>query len=314
MIRMILDVDTGIDDAIALSYALCHPDIDLLGITTTYGNVVIDTAVENTLAIVDLFERTVPVYRGSSHPLTKDNYVLNSAAYRVHGYNGIGNVPLKPRVSREQETDAVDFLLESAREYGKDLTLVCVGPLTNLARAIQKDKDAMLSAGRVVIMGGALSVRGNVSVNAEANFHADPYAADLVFSSGLHLDMIGLDVTWQALITHGDLAELKSAGTYKSDALCEMCEYYYRNEFTDGTGAGALHDPLAVEAAAYPDIITQWYSCNLRVLTDEASYGRVTGNKELLNDPEKHVRVALALDRDLFLKQLMHRLKALCMK
>lgn len=300
MTKLILDVDTGIDDALAITYALGREDVDVIGITTCFGNVTLETASKNSLDLVHLLGKDVPVYPGAKGPEDEYDWQPNEHTYRIHGNNGIGNVELPVSPHMPQEKKAWEFMVEACRKHGKELILVCVGPLTNLAKAIELDKEAIMSCKRVVIMGGALTVRGNASPYAEANIINDVRAAQYVVSSGVELYFIGLDVTLQAIITGNDITRWKQLNNLKAEKLYEAASYYYSNEFE--VVGGAMHDPLAVEAALNPEIITEWFPVNLEVEQEGVSRGRLIGNKELLNDPVKHIHYALKVNSEQFIR------------
>ena len=293
--KMIIDCDTGIDDALAITYILSNPDIELLGVTTTFGNVSVDQSVKNTLLILENFKRgDVKVYRGSEHSWTSPVYERHPLMDSVHGRNGIGNVDLGEPKGKAQEQTAVDFIVESARKYGSDLHLVFVGPLANLAECIRKDEEAMCSA-NITIMGGALTVTGNESIYGEANISDDPVAAKYVFASKAHINVVPLDATLRTLFKVSYINEwplINEAGKN----IYEIARFYYAGEFQNEEVGGAMHDPLAAFASYDPAIITNWYACNLTV----EETGRTIGTFEELNLPEKRHRVALEVDAKRF--------------
>ncbi|MBO1306583.1 nucleoside hydrolase [Enterococcus sp. 669A] len=301
--KLILDLDTGIDDALALTYALGQPEAELIGVTTTFGNVTIDKAVKNTLDLLALLNREdVPVFRGSVFPWGSNSYQTTDDLHRVHGLNGIGNVVLLESSKAVQSQSAVDFLIESAENFGEDLTIVTAGPLTNLAEAIKKNSTAMSKVGRIVMMAGALTIPGNLSPFAEANVLNDPLAAKFVLESGISFTMIGLDVTLQTMIDQKDIKQWQTIPTNAAKAITEMTTYYYTNEYSGEEFGGALHDPLAVAAAIDPAILTQVLPINLTVETTGPSIGRTIGDLTGLNNPIKSAAVGLAVDSTAFLE------------
>lgn len=162
--KMILDLDTGVDDAMAIAYALASPEVELIGITGTYGNVLMDQGTRNALAITDILGHPeVPVFRGIDHSRSTESFeVLDISAF-IHGKNGIGDVDIPDSPRHVEQQDAVDFIIESVHKYGKDLVYVPTGPDTNIAAAIEKDPSIIDEIGNIVIMGGALTVPGNVN-------------------------------------------------------------------------------------------------------------------------------------------------------
>ncbi len=304
--KYLLDVDTGIDDSLAIAHALGRVKDDLIGITTTFGNTTLRQATKNTLDLLYLLGSDIPVAMGAAHPETAEEWIVNDNLHRIHGLNGIGNVELTPSPKKPDPLAAPDFMIAKAKEYAEDLTLVCVGPLTNLAEAIRKDREA-IGKTRIVIMGGALTIRGNATLFAEANIHNDPEAAKYVFESGVDFHMIGLDVTLQTMIYGEDIVSWKDIPTKKAEVLYEMASYYYSNEYE--VVGGAMHDPLAFEAAVDPDIVTHWFDTCLTVDLSGPSRGRTIATKELVNAEKKTAHVALRVDKDLFLHRFINAVR-----
>ena len=289
--KMIIDCDTGVDDALAITWILANPQIELLGVTAVFGNVSVDQSARNSLLILENFSRgDVPVYRGCEHSWVTEIYERHPHLDVVHGRNGIGNVDLGEPKGIPQKQHAVDFILDSARKYGKDLHLVFVGPLTNLAECLKKDEEAICSVGRITIMGGALTVRGNRNIYSEANIGDDPAAANYVFESRAHLDIVPLDATLKALFNANDIAEWPQINQAGKN-IYDIARFYYIGEYDEKTG-GAMHDPLAAYASFDPSIMTNWFPCNLTV----EDTGRMIGTFEQLNLPAKRHRVALDVD------------------
>lgn len=309
--KMILDLDTGIDDALALTYALGLTDTALIGVTTVFGNVTIDKAVKNTLNILELLGREdIPVFEGAASPAAADSYQTSALLHQVHGKNGIGNVELGEPKNKKSKTSAVEFIINSAQKFAEDLTLVATGPLTNLAEAIKKDPDAVRKIGKIVIMGGALTVPGNTSIFAEANIHNDPDAAKYVFESGIPLILVGLDVTLKTMITKADIVPWTSLDTKAGQAITALTTYYYKNEYRDSNIGGAMHDPLAVEVAVNPDIVTNAIPVNLTVETDGASAGRTIGSLDRLNQKDKNTLVCVDVDSETFINKFTKTMHA----
>ena len=306
--KAILDLDTGIDDALALAYALGSPELEVIGVTTTYGNVLLETGAANDLALLELFGAPeVPVYLGEPHAQAKEGFEVLEISAFIHGDNGIGEVEL-PVAAAEPRPGAVDFLLDSVREHGDDLVIVATGPMTNLAEAIRRDPEFAAKA-HVVIMGGALTVPGNVSPWAEANINQDPDAADEVFRASSDITMVGLDVTLQTLLTKEHTAKWRALGTPAGDALAEMTDYYIKAYETTSPHLGGcgLHDPLAVGVAVDPSLVTL-LPINLKVDVEGETRGRTIGDEVRLNDEVRTSRAAVAVDVDRFLSEFMTRI------
>ena len=298
--KIILDLDTGIDDALALAYALAHPDLDLIGITGTYGNVPVELGVRNALALLELLGAdNVPVYTGP----TREGFTVAPISAFIHGRNGLGEILLSPP-RRTAQGDAVDFLIQSVREHGEELVIVPTGPSTSIAAAMQKDPDFARNA-RIVMMGGALTVPGNVTPFAEANVFQDPQATDYVFRHAQDLTMVGLDVTLRTLLTTEHTAQWRT--THAGRVYADIVDYYIGAYATTSPHLGGcgLHDPLAVAVAADPSIV-ECIDLNLRCEEN----GRTIGDPERLSAPAT-TRVAVGVDAPRFVDDLMSKLTSL---
>ena len=315
--KLILDLDMGIDDALALAYALGSPEVELVGVTTTFGNVKVEQSAHNCLAVLDLLGRPeIPVYLGADRPLeATEPYTPPASTSLIHGKNGVGgaSIPDSPYEPVGAATAggnaAVDYLIDAARTYGPELIYVTTGPLTNLARALERDRDAMMAIGRVVAMGGALTVPGNVSAGAEANIASDPEAADAVLRSGRHITMVGLDVTHRVVLTRRDTAAWTGSGTMAGCAFASMVEHYISSYEMNAPylGGCALHDPLAVAVAIDPTLVGA-LACNLRVDQLGEYRGRTICDERRLTEPGKSALVALTVDAPRFLTEFKTRL------
>ncbi|MFA9558595.1 nucleoside hydrolase [Evansella sp. AB-rgal1] len=255
MKKVILDVDTGIDDALAIAYAIKSGQLDLLGITTSFGNVSVEEATRNTLQVLEVMDAAhIPVSMGADKPMARDH--LKGKALHVHGENGLGNVELPLPKESKIEMYGVDFLLSKVKEFPNKVTIVAVGALTNVALAIKKDPDFIHLVERIVVMGGAVTVPGNVVPHAEANIYTDPEAADFVFQSGVPLTLVGLDVTLQTLLTKKDAEKWAQSDSPLSKFLLNISKFYmnfYMNE--NGLEGCGLHDPLAIGAVLDPSLM-----------------------------------------------------------
>jgi purine nucleosidase len=310
--KMILDLDTGIDDALALAYVIGIPKIDLIGIVASYGNVMLEDGVRNTSSLLHMLGRSdIPVYKGAAHALMEKSYSLRDITRFIHGENGIGNINITEVNSQNHKKDGVDFIIESVKKYGKDLVIVPTGPLTNLALALRKAPEIKELIGNVVFMGGALTVPGNVSLLAEANIYRDAEAADEVFTSGIPLTMVGLDVTRRTIFTSKDTKDLRNLNTNKSIAYADMIDYYissYKVSEPDLNGC-ALHDPLAVAVAVMPDLVST-HSMFMRIGTRKEDYGRTIGDVSKLKNSNPNMKVSLNVDVEKFTNHFKESLMA----
>ena len=224
--KMILDLDTGVDDALALAYAIADPNIDLIGVVASYGNNLLEQTAKNSLQLLELLGQDVPVFKGLSHSSTTDHFTVMQVSKEIHGNNGIGDISLPEPRHQVQTKDGVDFIIEAAHQYSKDLIVVPTGPLTNLAAALHRDPQISRLIGNVTLMGGALTVEGNVSEVAEANINQDAEAANEVFTSQLPITMVGLDVTLRTLLTKKETQQWRNLGTPAGIAYAELTDFY----------------------------------------------------------------------------------------
>ena len=310
--KMILDLDTGVDDGLALAYAVADPEVDLIGIVASYGNNLLDVCAENSLKLLELLGQTdVPVYKGLPHSSTTDSFEVMQVSKDIHGNNGMGDVAL-PTPKRAIEAESgVDFYIEAAHKYGKDLIIIPTGPMTNLAAALEKDPEIAHLIGNVTFMGGALTVEGNVTDVAEANINQDAKAANTILQSDLPLTMVGLDVTLRTLLTKKETQQWRDLGTKAGKAYADITDFYidaYYNLDIDKNGC-ALHDPLAGGVSIDPTFV-QTISLFMKVDYEEHNYGRTIGDNSRLNDPNPNVKVAVNVDKERYLKVFMERLNS----
>lgn len=248
-IRAILDVDTGVDDAMAIALAVAAPAIDLVAVTTVAGNVELAHTTRNTLRVLDFIGAThLPVYRGMSRPVDRP---LHTASH-IHGTDGLGGADI-PESARDVEAlSAPQFLIDAARRSPGDLTFIFVGPLTNLAVAVALEPALPRLVKRLVIMGGAFRVPGNTTATAEFNIFADPMAAAQVLAAGFDATWVGLDVTTRAVFARAQWEMLEGATAPHAQIVrkagAQMFVTFNRPVFQ-------LHDPLAVAVAVDPTLV-----------------------------------------------------------
>lgn len=247
--KIMLDCDTGVDDTMAIMYAALHPDIELVGMTTVWGNVDVPTATRNTLRVLDLLDHNhVPVAQGAAGPISGGPAEF---AYEVHGRDGQGNAADDVPVRSAETRSAAQQIIDIAREDPGNVWLVPVGPLTNIAAALALDPELPSLVAGVSIMGGAALAPGNVTPVAEANIWHDPEAAAAVFRAPWKIIMAGLDVTMKIVITPEHDAKLRAGGEvaqYMSRIMQHYGEFY--RDVVFGTWSCAMHDTIAVAAAA----------------------------------------------------------------
>jgi len=261
---ILIDTDPGLDDALALLYAWADPAARVVALTTVSGNVPLDVATTNLLRLLALRapEPAPRIAAGADRPLVK----APVTAVRYHGADGLGDVGGWPPVDvATVSRDAVGLITETARHASPDFVLVTLGPLTNLALAIERDIAALRCVPRVVAMGGAVDVPGNVTPTAEFNLHVDPEAAARVLQAGLPLDLVPLDATRQAVVTR---AAFEQALHDRPGPLAERIARFSARGFRVDTERGSqgmvLHDPLAVAVALDPTLV-EWEPVRLEI-------------------------------------------------
>ena len=280
--KVIYDTDPGVDDAMALYFALAHPAIDLVGITTTFGNVSVEQAATNALYLTALSGHKVPVTRGVATPWVKPP---EPPPVHIHGADGLGNLGARRPV--EQQLDprsSAQFIVDMARAHPGEIVLVAVGPLGNLSLALMLEPRLPVLLREVIIMGGTVAEPGNVSPVAEANIWNDPHAADLVFTAGWKLTMVGLDVTHQVVVLLSLFRKIADRHRHPAtDALHHAVEFYAR--FYSGlyqhiaTTPGCFaHDLLAFIYLVSPQLFTLETKA-VRVATDGLAEGQTIMNR-----------------------------------
>jgi purine nucleosidase len=251
---LIIDCDPGADDAIALLLALACPEqLEIVGVTTVAGNVPLSLTQANARRICELAGKVdTPIYAGCPRPLLRPLVTAED----VHGKTGLDGISLPEPQMPLQPCHAITFLIDTLTQSGEPLTLAILGPLTNLAVALIQQPAIAAHIQEVVIMGGAVT-QGNITPSAEFNLYVDPHAAQVVFTAGLPLTLIPLDVTHQAIATPNRIAALRSLNTPVSAAVVGLLEHYGRYDMNRyGTPGGFLHDPCVIAYLLQPDLFT----------------------------------------------------------
>jgi purine nucleosidase/pyrimidine-specific ribonucleoside hydrolase len=307
MLPIILDCDPGHDDAIALLLALSSPEVVLLGVSTVAGNQTLDKTTANAIRVLDHVGRAeVSVAAGADRPLVRERHV----AADVHGDSGLDGPELPPPAREPLAEHAIDWIAAALRASPEPVTVVATGPLTNIALLLARYPEAASLIERLVIMGGAVG-EGNVTPAAEFNIWADPEAAARVFTSGLDLTMVGLDVTHQALLTPAHVAQLAGAGT-AGRLVADLFGFYARfHRDTYGWDGSPVHDAVALAHVVDPTLL----GTELRgVVVDtgpELSRGRTHVDLTGRGGWPRNCHVALSIDAERFLALLVTRIAAL---
>jgi len=281
--RILIDTDPGLDDAVAILFALAHPGLDVLGLTTVGGNIGLDRTTRNALRLAALAGRAdLPVHAGADAPLSRPTFPGEA----LHGADGLGGVALPEPVSAAGN-DAVGWLAEAIEAQPGHVTLCALGPLTNVARLLAERPAAARGLAGIVAMGGALGAAGNAGRGrAEFNLAADPEAAGAVLSAGLDVTLVPLDVTRQVRATPSDTRRLNEAGAPVARAAGALIDAYFADRTAESR---PLHDPLVPLFLLRPDL----FGCEIRGLAVDASQDPGA----LVPGPDR-VRVATSIAAD----------------
>ncbi|MBQ9037171.1 MAG: nucleoside hydrolase [Erysipelotrichaceae bacterium] len=290
-IKMILDCDTGHDDAIALMVASKHPQIDLLGVTVVAGNQVLEKTLPNTLSVCQHLNINVPVYGGMSKPMVRDQIVAGD----IHGKSGLDGPVFEPLVRKPEEKHAVNFIIDTLMNSEGDISLVPVGPLTNIAMALRFEPRIASKIKQIVLMGGAIGL-GNATPAAEFNILADPEAAHVVLTSGVPIVMMPLDLTNTALADMTIIERMEAIGNKAGKLFGDIMRFTLKSQALNGLSAGPVHDVTAVTYLFASDIYNYKDVYAEIDLSKGNSYGRTIFDMNNRYHKEPNVRVGLSLD------------------
>ncbi len=309
MIRVLLDTDPGIDDALALFLALVSPELQVEAITTVYGNVSVEQTTQNALTLLQLAGRAdIPVGQGCASPLVSQRIDAGGA----YGQNGLGEVMLPQPQLRPVSKHAVEVIIEKVMAAPGEMTLVALGPLTNLAMALRQEPALAHTVREVVMMGGALRVPGNVTPCAELNIFADAHAAQIVLHAGWPIRQVPLDVTERALLKRSQAHELATTGNSITACIKEMVDYYCDGQASQ-PGLFHMHDPLCMASVICPDLLT-WQRAFVEVeLAGKLTFGETVASFEAPDRPlpaPSNVLAAIDVDVDGFLQFYLERIRA----
>ncbi|MCU1298099.1 MAG: hypothetical protein JWO91_2377 [Acidobacteriaceae bacterium] len=319
--KIIFDTDPGTDDALALMLALNSPELDVRAITVVPGNVTAEMGLENALRMVSLANRCdIPVAAGAQHPLFQK---LITAEF-WHGKNGLGDVEIPPSKCKVDSRFGPDLIIQLVHASPHEITLVPVGPLTNIAFAVEKDPSIVPLVKEVIIMGGSIS-GGNVNASAEANIYNDPEAAQIVFQAGWPLTMSGLEVGDKALFTRKYLDQLGQTHGPMNDFTHAVAKYMLERSEQFGSSGASMYDPSAVAIAIDPTLVkTQAMHVDVETRGD-FTRGETVGNRhggvehnvlhgdryviEGVNPVKPNTNVCVDVDADRFLQLFVSRIR-----
>ncbi len=306
---LILDMDVGVDDAVAILYLAGHPEVRIAAVGSVHGNVEAPLAAQNARRVLELCGLDdVPVAVGCWRPLAQD---LATAGW-VHGDDGLGNTNQPAPRRGPSGEHAVAQLIRLAHERPGSCDILATGPLTNLGAALVEDRDLPGLVRSVVIMGGAADGVGNASPTGEANIWHDPEAAELVFNAGWPITMVGLDVTMATRLEEPELERIASSDTPQARFATAILRHYlgvYERSF-GGRRICPLHDPLAAGVAVDPGLVTRALETPVHVTRDGATRGMTLVDRrpkymEAEGRPGPFTRVALEVDSRRFVDDLV---------
>jgi inosine-uridine nucleoside N-ribohydrolase len=303
--RVVLDVDTGSDDAIALMLAALHPAIDLVGCTTVLGNVPVRSCTQNTIAVLDHVGRAdVPVFEGRSRQIERSDFPTPRSPDDLASQFHKARLPVRSSRRSANSLNGVDFLLSTYFGDYPPPVLVAVAPLSNIAAAIRREPAFVRAVSKLVIMGGGWHF-GNMTPFAEFNFWADPEAASSVFNAGFKdILLVPLDATLQALVSEEDCAALDGAGTDASAAVAAIIRQRLSLPVNPTPGSTAIHDALAVATVIDEGLVSAIPAFVSIETDDPTQVGRSMVRTDLSDGVSPNCRIAVQTDRDGFLRLL----------
>ena len=312
MKRILLDTDPGIDDSLAILLALASPEISLEGLSSVHGNCSLEQATINALSILELANAThIPVAVGCELPLVQPSLL----APETHGNTGLGYAKLSEPRTQPTRRHGCDFLIEQIMSAPGEVTLVAIGPLTNVALAIRHEPRIAQSLKELIIMGGAIRHEGNTTALAEFNTYADPHAAHIVYHTGIPTTLVPLDVTYQCVLTQGDVDRLLRLDSPLTRFIADATRFYM--EFHDeyqGVQGCVINDPLALALTFAPELC-EYQDLPVDVdISGGVSLGKTIGDFYNYNQKPANMKVALGVHPRDFIELFLERMEKLSRK
>ena len=269
--KLIIDTDPGVDDALAIALAHAMPQVELVALTAIFGNTFVEQSSRNARFLLDLLKvEGVPVAEGAKLPYGATTY--EPSAW-VHGDEGYGDIAKIPQIGSNTPETAAELLVKMCSDAPGEITVCAIGPLTNIADALRLDDSFANNIKELVIMGGAFECDGNITPHAEANIYHDAIAADEVFASGMPIRMVGLDATMKTLLTLEDFAEMAASAPVAGGFVDRISQFYLGFYRSVGVTNGCpMHDSTAVLACAFPEKFT-WKNSGVAVVQDGEAVG-----------------------------------------
>lgn len=308
--RILIDTDPGVDDSMAILFAFCSPEVRVEGLTAVFGNSGSANTTLNALRLVELVGKPeVPVARGAETPLLRP---FIGFGWRVHGHNGIGDIDYPLPKGKPDPRRAAQFIADAIMANPGEITLVALGPLTNVALAVALEPLIAENVKEVVVMGGAANARGNASGVAEANIRNDPEAAKIVFNAPWPVTMVGLDVTRKTIMTPDYIQTLKSSGNEFTDFISRIVPHYmgFHKEYDDLDGF-FVHDSSALAYIIDPTLFTTKMMYIEVETTSPTTFGHTVADwRHRGVETEPNVNVCVDVDSARFLQLYKERLMA----
>ena len=307
--RILFDTDPGIDDACAILLALASPELSIEGLSIVHGNCSLDQATMNALAVLELANAAhIPVARGCELPLVQPSLL----APETHGETGLGYARLTAPRARPIGQHAIDFLIERILAAPGDITLVAIGPLTNVALAIRQEPRIVRALEEIIVMGGALRHEGNTTALAEFNTYVDPHAAHIVYHAGIPATLVPLDVTYQCILTPGDVSRLLQTDSPITRFVADATRFYmeFHDEYQKIEGC-VINDPLALALTFDPELCTYQYLSVEVDLSGGISMGKTVADFYNYGKKPANMRVALGVRARDFMDLFVERIERL---
>jgi purine nucleosidase len=305
--RILFDTDPGIDDACAILLALASPELSLEGLSIVHGNCSLEQGTTNALSVLELANAGhIPVAKGCELPLVQPSLL----APETHGNTGLGYAQLPSPRTKPIVQHGIDFLIEKIMGSPGEITLVAIGPLTNIALAIRQEPRIVQAVREVIVMGGAIRYEGNTTALAEFNTYVDPHAAHFVYHSGMPLTLVPLDVTYQCVLTKADVQRMRQVDSPITKFVEDATRFYmeFHDEFQSIDGC-VINDPLALALTFVPELCT-YLELPVDVdLSGGISMGKTIGDFYNFGKKPANMRVALGVNprefMDLFVERIM---------
>lgn len=307
--KIVFDTDPGIDDSCAILLALASPELSVEGLSIVHGNCSLEQATKNALSVLELAHAShIPVAKGCELPLVQPSLL----APETHGATGLGYAKLPEPHTKPTVQHGTDFLIEKIMSSPGEITLVAIGPLTNVALAIRKEPRIVKAIKELIIMGGAIRSEGNTTALAEFNTYVDPHAAHIVYHAGIPTTLVPLDVTYQCILTPGDVQRLRQVDSPITKFVEDATRFYmeFHDEFQSIDGC-VINDPLALALTFAPELCT--YS-ELSVDVDISggiSMGKTIGDFYNYDKKPANMKVALGVNATGFIELFVERIQNL---